>query len=179
MRLVRTTAKGHEVPHGAVAGRVGRARRSSSAPTGLKGGRPAYRGRIDTVQMRPTVEPTLVRSAWDRRARRLLRLPPDGPRTSLVGATNAASRSIAISGLRCVLTYLVLPVLGPAVGLSGAAGPALGLVLSAVSIVAIVYAARRFFSSDHRLRWLYAGVGGAILLALLVLSAVDLAALGG
>ena len=131
------------------------------------------------MEIRPTVEPTPVRSAWDRRARWLLRLPPDGPRTSLVGATNAASGSIAISAVRCMITYVVLPVLGPVVGLSGAAGPALGLVLSAVSIVAIVYAARRFFGGDHGLRWLYAAVGGAITLALLVQSAFDLAALGG
>ena len=117
------------------------------------------------------------RSDWDRRARRLLRLDPDGPRGTLRGANEAASRSILISASRCLVTYVLLPVLGPIVGISGVAGPILGLILSAVSVVAIVYAARRFFDGDHRLRWPYAMIGSGIIVLLMIQSVVDITAL--
>ncbi len=91
-----------------------------------------------------------------------------------MGANNAASKSIAISATRCLITYIFLPILGPLVGLSGAAGPILGLVLSAVSVVAIVYAARRFFAGDHRLRWPYFWLGTGIIVLLVYQSVVDL-----
>ena len=52
-----------------------------------------------------------------------------------------------------------------------------GLLLSAVSIVAIVYAARRFFDGDHRMRWPYAFVGSGIIVLLLIQSAIDVVSL--
>lgn len=131
--------------------------------------------RASTVARAPRLPS--VRSPWDRRARRILRLEPDGARGSLRGANEAASRSILISATRCTITYVLLPILGPAVGLAGVAGPILGLFLSAVSIVAIVYAARRFFDGDHRWRWPYAFVGSGIIVLLLVQSAIDVATL--
>jgi hypothetical protein len=115
----------------------------------------------------------VTRSAADRRMRRLLRLPSDGPRASLVEVHNAFSRSIAISATRCLLTYVVLPLLAPVVHLSGGLGPALGLVIGAVSVVAIVAAMRRFFAADHRWRWGYVAIGGTILALLVVQAAID------
>lgn len=109
----------------------------------------------------------------------LLRLDPDGRPGTLRGANEAASRSIVISATRCTITYVLLPILGPAVGLAGAAGPIVGLVLSAVSIVAIVYAARRFFDGDHRMRWPYAVVGSGIIALLVVQSVIDVGTLLG
>lgn len=120
------------------------------------------------------VESTPVtRSDADRRMRRLLRLPENGPRASIIDAQNAASRSIALSAARCIITYLVLPLLGPIVGLRGGVGPIIGLLIGAVSMVAIVAAARRFFAADHKWRWHYVGVGGAIFVLLIVQAAVD------
>jgi heme O synthase-like polyprenyltransferase len=124
-----------------------------------------------------TARPAVARSAADRRMRRLLRLPEDGPRESIIGAHNAYSKSIAISALRCTITYLLLPLLAPVVDLSGTAGPIIGIVLSAVSIVAIVFSTRRFFAADHRYRWAYAGFGASILLLLFVSALVDVVAL--
>jgi hypothetical protein len=70
-------------------------------------------------------------------------------------------------------------VLGPVLGLSGGVGPVLGLLLGAVSAVAIVAATRRFFLADHRWRWAYAGIGGAILVLLAVQALLDVAELAG
>ncbi|MPY93209.1 MAG: hypothetical protein GEV08_09125 [Acidimicrobiia bacterium] len=118
-----------------------------------------------------------VRSANDRRMRRLLRLPEGGPRVSVFAAQSAFSRSIAISATRCLLTYVFIPLLGPLLGLTGSVGPILGLVLGAVSMVAIVASTRRFFAADHKWRWGYATIGGAIFVLLAVQAVVDLAGL--
>ena len=118
-----------------------------------------------------------VRSAADRRMRRLLGLPENAPRVSLVDAQKAFSRSIVISGTRCLVTYVALPVLAPIVDLSGAVGPAIGLVLGVISMVAIFFATRRFFAADHRWRWGYAAIGGAIFVFLVISVGFDIAAL--
>jgi hypothetical protein len=117
----------------------------------------------------------VVRSSADRRMRRLLRLPVDGPRASLVEVHDAFSRSIAISATRCLLTYVLLPLLAPVLKVSGGLGPVLGLLLGAVSMVAIIAATRRFFAADHRWRWGYVVVGGGIFVLLVVQAVIDVA----
>jgi len=118
-----------------------------------------------------------ARSAADRRVRRLLRLPEDAPKVSIIDAQSAFGRSIAISATRCLLTYVALPLLGPVLDLSGAVGPILGLLLGFVSMVAIVIAARRFFAADHKWRWGYLTIGGGIFILLIASAGVDIAAL--
>ena len=107
--------------------------------------------------------------------RRLLRLPEEGRRGCAADAQNAFSRSVFISAARCLLTYLVLPLLGPVLGLTNGVGPALGLVVGAVSIVAIVASMRRFFAADHRWRWRYSAIGAGIIVLLLVQAVIDVA----
>jgi hypothetical protein len=125
----------------------------------------------------PTSTAAPTRSAADRRVRRFLRLPEDAPRASILSAQNAFGSSIAISATRCLVTYVALPLLGPVVDLSGAVGPILGLLLGFVSMVAITVAARRFFAADHKWRWGYLTIGGAIFVLLIVQAVVDIAAL--
>jgi hypothetical protein len=120
-----------------------------------------------------------ARSSADVRMRRLLRIPDDAARGSARGAENAFSTSLVISGLRCLLTYLILPVLGPVVGVAGGVGPVLGLVAGTVSFVAIVASMRRFFRADHRWRWRYTAVGGVVLVFLVVQAVLDVAHLAG
>ena len=125
-----------------------------------------------------TAPPTFpVRTPADRAMRRLLRLPDDAPPVSLLAAQRAFGKSILISGARCLLTYVLLPLLGPVVGISGAAGPMLGIVLGLVSMAAIVLATRRFFAADHRWRWAYATVGGVIFVGMIVSVTFDVARL--
>ncbi|MGH8985193.1 MAG: hypothetical protein ACRDY6_15120 [Acidimicrobiia bacterium] len=118
-----------------------------------------------------------TRSIAERRVRRLLRIPDDGARVSILDAQSAFGKSIAISATRCLITYVALPVLGPLVDLSGAVGPVLGLVLGLVSMVAIVVAARRLFAAEHRWRWGYLVIGGGIFVLLIVQGVVDVVAL--
>jgi len=114
-------------------------------------------------------------SAADAFMRRVLRVPT--ARASGRAAENAFGASILVSTVRCLLTYVVLPLLKPVVDLSGGVGPVLGLVLGAVSTVAIVASMRRFWAADHRPRWGYTAIGGAILVLLAVQAVGDVATL--
>lgn len=114
-----------------------------------------------------------TRSAADLRMRRLLRLPLDAPAGTAAGARKAFQTSIMVAAVRCVLMYLVFPFVLPAIGIARGVGPAIGLVVNAVAVVCIVMSMRRFFRADHPKRWWYAGLGGAVLVALVVLAVVD------
>ena len=112
-------------------------------------------------------------TAADARMRRILRIPDDGPRASARSAENAFSTSVFISAVRCLITYVVLPIVGPIVGLAGGVGPVVGLVVGTASFVAIVASMRRFFRANHRWRWRYTVVGGTILVFLVVQAVID------
>lgn len=107
--------------------------------------------------------------------RRLLRLPAGGDPGR--AAEKAFGTSILISTVRCLLTYVLLPLLKPVIDLSGGVGPALGLVIGAVSATAIIFSMRRFWRADHRWRWAYTVLGGGILVLLAVQAVGDIAAL--
>lgn len=107
--------------------------------------------------------------------RRLLRVPSAGAGED--AARRAFGASIALSTVRCLLTYIVLPLLKPVVDLSGGVGPALGLLIGTVSAVAIVASMRRFWAANHRWRWGYTTIGGGILVLLVVQAVGDVGAL--
>ncbi|HKY14134.1 MAG TPA: hypothetical protein VJM33_04375 [Microthrixaceae bacterium] len=114
------------------------------------------------------------RSPADRRMRKLLRLSPDGPRESIFGAHGVVSKSIAISAMRCLVTYVAIPLLGPIIGLSKEIGPWVGIALSTVTIVAIIAATRRFFAADHKWRWWYASLGSVLIVLAMTQAAIDI-----
>ena len=109
--------------------------------------------------------------------RRILRLPADAPPGTAAGARKAFQTSMLVATVRCLLMYLVFPFVLPALGIARGVGPAIGLAVNAVAMVCIVLSMRRFFRADHPKRWLYAALGGAVLVLLAVLAVVDLAAL--
>lgn len=126
----------------------------------------------------PDLAPALPqRSTADVLMRRLLRLPVDAPAGTAADARKAFQTSIAVATVRCILMYLVFPFVLPALGIARGVGPAIGLVVNTVAIVAIVLSLRRFFRTDHPKRWWYAALGGAVLVLLVVLAAVDIAEL--
>lgn len=140
---------------------------------------PTARCPVDHVAMaaeaerQATPRSSNARSSNDVRMRRLLRIEPDAPKVSLLDANSAFSRSVLVSAIRCLTTYVALPLLAPVIGLSGAAGPLLTIVLSVVSVTAIIISARRFFGSDHPWRWVHAALGAAIILLLAVSVVLD------
>ena len=90
------------------------------------------------------------------------------------GLYRSFNRSVVISGIRCTLTYVVLPYLAPLIGLSGSVGPALGLVVGVVAVVANIYTIRRFWSADHRWKKPVTAISAAVILLLVVLAVRDL-----
>ena len=116
-------------------------------------------------------------SAADVRMRRLLRLPATGVTASEASARSALERSLLISTVRCLLTYIVLPFVAPVLGVATGVAPVIGLVVGAVAIYFNVASIRRFWRADHRYRWHYTALSGtviALLAWLVVLDLVDL-----
>ena len=121
---------------------------------------------------------TAPRPAADVAMRRLLRIP-DG-RTATEGAAQRAfSTSVLVSAVRCILTYLVLPFVAPALGLATGVGPAIGIPIGVVAIACNVMTIRRFWAADHRWRWAYTALALTVIALLLVLMARDVVTLVG
>lgn len=89
-------------------------------------------------------------------------------------ATTAFSRSMAISGIRCALTYVIFPWVLPLVGITGGVGPVIGIAVGLVAIYFNVASIRRFWSSDHRLKWPISFVNCGVIVLLSVLIGIDL-----
>jgi hypothetical protein len=121
---------------------------------------------------------TAPRPAADAAMRRLLRIP-EGHTATEGAAQRAFSTSVMVSAVRCVLTYLVLPFVAPALGLAAGVGPAIGIPVGIVAIVFNVMTIRRFWAADHRWRWAYTGLALTVIALLLVLMAQDLTSLLG
>jgi hypothetical protein len=113
----------------------------------------------------------------DAAMRRLLFLPAVPAPASAADARKAFRTSILVTTVRCLLLYIFLPFVAPALGLAAGVGPALGLVIGLVAAAAIVTSIRRFWRASHPKRWHYTALGGVVLGFLVYLAATDLAAL--
>ena len=118
-----------------------------------------------------------VRSTADRTMRRVLRLPVDAPKQSIMGAEGVFGKSIMVSGLRCTLTYVIFPIVMPLIGIARGVDAILGVVIGTFAIVCDVFTIRRFFAADHRYRWWFSGIALGIVSLLFVLLAEDIIAL--
>ena len=116
---------------------------------------------------------TAPRPAADAAVRRLLRIP-EGPPAPDGAAQRAFSTSILVSATRCLLTYIVLPFVAPALGLAAGVGPALGIPIGVVAIGCNILTIRRFWAADHRWRWAYTAIALTVIALLLVLMVEDI-----
>jgi len=94
--------------------------------------------------------------------------PPPAP------AERVFRTSVAVSGVRCFLAYVLFPWLLPAAGIASGVGSGLGLAIGAVAIVFNVLSIRRFQRTRHRYRWLISVLNAAIIVLLTVLMVIDL-----
>lgn len=118
-------------------------------------------------------------STADQFMRRLLRVEGQADPCALVGASSAMSTSIVVSAVRCTLTYLLIPLLTPVIGLLGLLSAPLGIALCAFASVMSVRSMRRFWIADHRYRWAYTAFASIMLCFLAVSVVVDLIHLFG
>ena len=87
--------------------------------------------------------------------------------------------SIALSAIRCLLSYVVFPIVVPAVGGAAAVPPAAGIPIAVVALVFDVIAVRRFWAGSHPWRWPVTLVYLAVMGLVLALLAGDIAHLVG
>ncbi len=114
-----------------------------------------------------------VRSEADGFVCHLLRVP-DGPPVSIFSAENSMRRSIILSGIRCTLTYIVIPFIVPFIGLAAAIDAPLGIVVGLAAMLSLVTTVRRFFMANHPKRWWYTWFAIVMFGFLIVLMGRDL-----
>jgi len=83
------------------------------------------------------------------------------------------SQSILISGIRCVLTYVVFPFIFPVIGITSGIGSTIGLIVGTIAIIANVFSIRRFWKADHRYKVPVSILNVGIIVLLVVLVILD------
>lgn len=96
-----------------------------------------------------------TRPAADRFMRRLLRIHGAPQPGAVFGAQSAMTSSILVSAVRCTITYLVIPILTPILGVLDVLSVPVSIVLCSVALVMSTRSLRRFWKADHAKRWHY------------------------
>jgi hypothetical protein len=127
---------------------------------------------IGTVQ-----QPEYVRPPADRFVRRLLGVGDLVDKNAVFGARRSTTTAIVVSGIRCTITYLLIPILAPFVGLVETLDAPLSIALSLFAVVMGIAGVRRFWIADHRARWSYTAFIGVVIVMLTVAIAFDVSRL--
>lgn len=101
--------------------------------------------------------------------------PAASPSQELARAERVFTTSIAISAIRCTLTYVLVPFVFPLLGFGAGIGPAIGVPIGLAAIVANAMSIRRFHRADHRWKWPMTAINVAVIGLLVVLVVTDLA----
>jgi len=117
----------------------------------------------------PRVGTGLERSPVDRLVRQLLLIGDASPR-ALIDLRG----SMLIAGVRCTLTYIVIPFGAPLIGWLGILATPASLLLSIVAVLLAVSSLRRVWMADYRHRWPYTAfiVVAVVLLAIVIVGDV-------
>ncbi|MDA8342943.1 MAG: hypothetical protein M0007_12055 [Actinomycetota bacterium] len=123
-----------------------------------------------------TAEPVLVtRSRADNVVCRLLCVPEQRPRVDQSSMQRLFSTSIALSATRCILGYVILPIVLPLVGAASSVGPVIGIPIGIVALVFDVKGVRRFWLANHHKRWAFTALYAVIATMVVVLLVGDVA----
>lgn len=94
-------------------------------------------------------------SGPERFMRALLRVRP-AKNPALAGSAHRAFRaSLIISAVRCLITYVAVPILVPLISFAGVVAAPIGIVLCVYAVVNGIVSVRRFWSADYRGKWMY------------------------
>lgn len=88
-------------------------------------------------------------------------------------AERVFSKSVVISGIRCLLTYVIFPFVAPIVGITTRTGAVVGVLIGVVAIVFNVLSIRRFFAADHPYKWWASAMNVAVIGLLIALFILD------
>ena len=95
----------------------------------------------------------------------------------LVKVQRGFSISMLVSGIRCVLAYVILPFVTPFLGLAPGIGPGLGIIVGGFAIGANLFSIRRFWALRHPWRKPITILHILVIGFLLVLVTIDVAQL--
>lgn len=129
----------------------------------------------------PTDEaPVAERPAADRFMRALLRVREVDRSPRVEREAHRGFRvSMVVSGVRCLITYLLVPILVPILGFAGVFAAPVGIVLCLVAGVNGVVSVRRFWIGDHRYRWMYTWFIAVVFVILAIAMATDISRIAG
>jgi hypothetical protein len=112
----------------------------------------------------------------DRTLERLLFI--EHPRAQTAPITRAPFKTaLFISGLRCIIQYVVLPFALPIVGIAANPPAWLGLTCNAIALIALVSSLRRIWAARHPKRFAYLPLALLTLFAITIFTITDLKAL--
>lgn len=135
-------------------------------------------GTAATQAVAPSIETGFSsQGAPDRFMRRLLGIQERVQRPS-AAAHRAFRTSVMISAIRCIVTYLMIPILIPIASFAGWVAAPVGMVLCVVAAVNGIVSLRRFWGSDHSKRWMYTWFMAVVFLILAVALISDFVRLG-
>ncbi len=130
----------------------------------------------ETQELSPSIaENAPTRPAADRFMRAMLRVN-SVKKTQKIERSAHRNMQIAmiISGIRCIITYLAIPIAVPIIGLSGMVSAPIGIGLSVIAVVTGISSLRQFWRSDHKYRWMYTAFIGVIFLVLAIALVSDI-----
>ena len=116
-------------------------------------------------------------SVADRFMRRLLGVRGRQVRPS-AEAHRAFRISVVVSGVRCIITYVLVPILVPILSLSGWVAAPIGIALCVYAVVNGVISLKRFWGSEHPKRWMYTAFMFVVFVILAFALVADLTRLG-
>lgn len=117
------------------------------------------------------------RSTADQFMRRILGIEGEAVPGAVFDAQNKLRSSIIISGIRCIITYLLVPIVTPIIGFMGVLAAPVSIALSVLAIVLGHNSLKRFWMADHRLRWRYTAFIAVVWALLAVGIVIDAASL--
>lgn len=117
------------------------------------------------------------RSTADRFVRKILLIGDVIDRNAIFGARRSTTTAIVVSGIRCTITYLLIPILAPFLAFLDTLGPLISIALCLAAIVMGIAGVRRFWLADHVSRWPYTAFIGVVVVFLLVAIGIDVSRL--
>jgi hypothetical protein len=94
-------------------------------------------------------------------------------KNAIFGARRSTTTAIVVSGIRCTITYLLIPILAPFVAFLDTLGPIISIALCLAAIVTGIAGVRRFWLADHVSRWSYTAFIGVVVVFLVVAIGLD------
>ena len=120
-----------------------------------------------------------LRDRADDGMRRLLRIPEGTAPIDESETHRIFSLSILLSATRCLLSYIFLPILLPAIGVARGVGPAIGIPIGVLALVFDYLGIRRFWLADHHRKWAFSALYAVVGTMVAALVIVDIASVIG